>query len=93
MYVQWTPKLLAMHKQYLNKYKQYNYRDNLKIPTWEILYIINVSMEPTKIITFLIQNTFNQNQGFIIIGTPHLVLSATTSGKDNRVFSCNVWQG
>ena len=33
------------------------------------------------------QNTFHQNQGFIIIGTPHLVLSATTYGKDNSMES------
>ena len=30
----WHP-WLAMHKQCLNKYKQYNYRDKLKIPTCE----------------------------------------------------------
>ena len=38
----------------------------------------------------LIKNTFQQNQGFVIIGTLHLVLSATTSGKDNSMESLPV---
>ena len=39
-----------------------------------------------KSFNYLIQNKCNQNQGFIIIVT-HLVLSATTSGKDNSMES------
>ena len=47
-----------------------------------------------KSYNYLIQNTFHQIQGFIIFGTPfiwfiypNLVLSATTSGKDNSMES------
>ena len=41
----------------------------------QILYFINVSMETTNN-NNLIKNTFQQNQGFIIIGSLHLVLKS-----------------
>jgi hypothetical protein len=62
--------------------------EKLNISTCEkYCTLLTFQWNQPKAYNYLIQNKFHQNQGFIIIGTPHLVLSATTSGKENSMES------
>ena len=69
----------------LKKYKQCNSRNSnyQREKYCDLMFQWN----PPKSYNYLIQNTFHQNQGFIINGTPDLVLISTITGKDNSMES------